>query len=513
LTRLRKAARATVFVQIFNWAGLLLSLITVPLYLAWLGDERYGLLLTGLAFAGYLMFSDAGLSWASMLLIAQASGRSDPQAVAAIVRTSFPLAAISSLLVAGAVGAAYFAIGSGIGVAWLPVHPEFPGLLLAIGGSVIVTLTTSPFYNLLIGLQDAHLAALYQGGTRILGTLSAVAIASTGSPLGLVYSGNIAAAILMGLLAANHCRIRHRSAFQRGPLWEINQVRQQLRTGAKSFVMQIGIVLSGTAPVLAISIGAGAQFVPLYSIPYTLITAPLSILATFSATLQPAFGEAIGQGEYRWIAGTVSMVLKRTILLLGLIMSGFVLLAEPFITWWTAGKLLVSDEMVISVLAIASLSAILTVFRYALTGINRHRTAALADLLAGILALGLGLLVVTRFGPGWIGLAIVGTALATTAWILPRELFRSLNGERAIVGFGFWFRISFAAASALLAGWVSLRFLPFPDGLLLILPAAGVITVTFAALASLLVPGEFRSVKETIIASVRAPGGSPPAEP
>ena len=60
--------------QAFNWTGLLLSLVTIPLYLQWLGQERYGLLLTGLAFASYLMFSDAGLTWGSMLLICIHSG-------------------------------------------------------------------------------------------------------------------------------------------------------------------------------------------------------------------------------------------------------------------------------------------------------------------------------------------------------------------------------------------------------------------------------------------------------
>ena len=100
MTRLRKAAKAALVNQAFGWISLLLSLVTVPLYLSWLGPERYGLFLTGVAFSSFLMFSDAGVNWASILLIGQANGRGDKAGIATIVRTSFPLAFASSLLVA-----------------------------------------------------------------------------------------------------------------------------------------------------------------------------------------------------------------------------------------------------------------------------------------------------------------------------------------------------------------------------------------------------------------------------
>ena len=69
MTRLKRAGMSVVVGQGFMVAGTLVSFLTVPLYLGWLGDTRYGLMLTALACAGYLMFSDAGLSWSSMLLI------------------------------------------------------------------------------------------------------------------------------------------------------------------------------------------------------------------------------------------------------------------------------------------------------------------------------------------------------------------------------------------------------------------------------------------------------------
>ncbi len=495
MSRLRKAAKATVVTQLFHWSALLLSLATVPLYLAWLGEERYGLLLTGIAISSYLMFSDAGINWASMLLISQASGRGDHDMVAGIVRTSFPLAAISSTIVVCVIAGAYFALNADKPPRWLPSHPEFPGLVLAIGASLVVTLATAPVYNVFTGCQDSHISAIYQGVCRILGSLLAVGIASTSAPLGWVYCGNLAALVVTGIPASIHCRKRHPSAFQRGPFWDYGQVRQQLRTGAKTFVMQVGMVLSGTAPILAVSIGAGAQLVPLFSIPHTLITAPLSLLATFSTNLQPAFGEAISRGERKWIADTVGMLLKQTILALGLLVSGFVILAAPFITWWTAGKLHVSPTMILSVVAIAAASAILTTLRYAVTGINRHRIAAFADLASGMIALGLGIFVVRELGPAWIGLAVAGAALITTGWILPREIITALGGEKINVGIGFWIRVISSTSLALLAGKLFTTRFPSLDGPALVIPAAVIITTVFSLASTWLLPGEFRSVQ------------------
>src|SRR4029077_2370995 len=108
----------------------------------------------------------------------------------------------------------------------------------------------------------------------------------TGAPPRFFFGAGVLFAFVAGIVAASHCARRHRWAFTRGSWWNRAQIRQQLRTGGKSFAMQIGGVLAGTAPVFAISGGAGPQFVPYLSIPLTLLNAPLGVLNSFSASLQ-----------------------------------------------------------------------------------------------------------------------------------------------------------------------------------------------------------------------------------
>jgi len=494
MSSLRKAAKATVAVQVFSGVSTLLSLITVPLYLSWLGQERYGLLLTGLAFSGYLMFSDAGLNWASMLLIARANGREERSRIASIVRNSFPLAACSALLVIIIVTSGYFALTSAHSISWLPSHPEFPGLLIAIGASAVASLGLGPFYNLLIGLQDTTLAAVYQGSGRLVGTLTAVVVASSGAPLGWVYAGNIAGALLAGLFAAIHCRTRHPWAFAPGPLWESAQIRQQLRTGVKSLTMQVGNVLWGTAPVFAISFVAGAQFVPYYTIPMTLLNAPLGILSSFSANLQPGYGEAMGRGDLNWIAGTVQQILRRVLLLLGLLGSGFAFLSPPFVSLWTQYRIELSPLMVGNVLAFAFVASLVSVFRFALTGINRHRFASFTDLAGGALAMTTAPLIVAHFGYEWSGSAVAVIGIFTCGIVMPWELRKSLAHRSLYPPFSFCLRLLAVVTLTALAGW-SMRFFFIQDTWISTILAGLMITGTFVPAAWWLLPTETRGLK------------------
>jgi len=490
VSRLRKAAKAAVVTQFFNSAGLLLSLVTVPLYLIWLGQERYGLLLTGLAFSSYLMFSDAGINWASMLLMAQANGRGDRSEIAAILRTSFPLAACSALVVILVVAAVYLALSMAGGPPWLPVHPEFPGLLIAIAISVLVSLAASPFYNLFIALQETHIAAIYQGLSRIFGTVASLAIATMGAPLGWVFSGNVVIAFFVGVIASIHCRRRHPWAFQPGRFWETTQVRQQLRTGAKSFVMQIGAVLSGTAPVLAISFAAGAQFVPYYTIPLTLMHAPCGVLSSFSTSLQAGYGEAMGREETEWIAETVRRLLRQVLLILCLLGCGFLLLAEPFIHLWTHGKIELSAGMRMGVFALAGIGTVLTIFRFALTGINRHRVTSLSDLIGGILTMGIAISIASFYGYEWVALAAAVVATLNSGWLLPHELKRALGVRSLWPSLAFWGRWLVVCIGTFTSGWVTLNALDFLTGWIRIVVSGAVTTIAFGALVWILLRDE-----------------------
>ena len=454
MSRLRKAVRATLVVQFFSLAGAALSLIAVPLYLKWLGAERYGLMLTAFACAGYLMFSDAGLSWASMLLIAQAHGREDRAEIARIVRNSFTVAALSSLLVVALLLAANILLN----YQWRPLvrflgaTPELKGLALAIGFQVIVSLGFSPVYNILIGLQEAHLSALYQGIGRISGTLASMYFAARGSSLAVIMIAASLCAVASGFICAIHLARRHRWVFTLGSLWDRRQMVAQYRTGAKSFALQIGRVLVGSAPVFSISSQAGARFVPGFTVPLTLLNTPLAVVMSFNATLQAGYGEAIGRKDYSWVRSTLRSILRNVLLFQTLLVAGFVTLAPEVIDLWTRGRLHLSFPLMLSVLFVGLSSSILSVFQFALSGANRHRVAGLSEIANGVLCLFLSALAVRLAGYEWVGAGILLAALVTSAWLLPRQIQKHFELNDLWPESSFFLRIILLGACFVLVG-------------------------------------------------------------
>ncbi|HTQ32251.1 MAG TPA: hypothetical protein VMI53_13650, partial [Opitutaceae bacterium] len=100
MNRISRALRSTLVVSAFGYTAQALSLVAIPLFLGTVGAEGYGLMVTVMAFMGYLNFADAGLSWGSMILIAQAHGRGSKAEIAHVVRHAMVLAAGSGLVVA-----------------------------------------------------------------------------------------------------------------------------------------------------------------------------------------------------------------------------------------------------------------------------------------------------------------------------------------------------------------------------------------------------------------------------
>ena len=426
--RLLKATQTTLVSQGFRILSLAISLVSVPLYLKWLGQERYGLMLTGSSLIGYLMFSNCGLNWASMLLIAQAHGKKDQPAIQSIVRNSLSLAVFSVLVAASMTLILYFTLVDNLNVHFLPPHPEMPGIILGLGVVATVRLLISPIYNLFSGLQDTPVVAAYQGIATLLNTLFMIYVAYLGLSLGWLFTLGAMGTVFCGCIAAIHCFFKHRWAFAIGPVWESRHIRDQFRSGAKSLVMQVGVVMTTTAPVLSISSTIGPEWVPLYSIPMTLLSIPLSLILQLNGNLQPAYGQAIGEGDKEWIRSTVMTMLRRVFVFLGIVGTGFIALNSQFIFAWTGGDIDVSSTMTICVFVSGGISACGAVYRGALAGMNRHRYAAIGDILCGFATIAIAPIVINTFGVAWIGLAASFASLATVGWMFPLQ-FRRFAGD------------------------------------------------------------------------------------
>jgi O-antigen/teichoic acid export membrane protein len=208
-----------------------------------------------------------------------------------------------------------------------------------------------------------------------------------------------------------------------------SQYRAQLRIGAKNFMLQIGRTLGYTAPTLAISSILGPAKVPLYTVPTTLLTMFFNPITVWNANMQSAYGEAWTSGDKDWVRGAFKRTLERALLLGGLGVSLFLALGDPFIRLWTHNRLFLSPAMAASVTGIVLMASWLTTGQYMLTGLNRNRNVAMAEIANGLLSLGLVALAVSWLGLGAVGAGVLCAASATSAWVLWREIKAQLGSH------------------------------------------------------------------------------------
>lgn len=496
--RLKRALIATTVVQTFNVLSMVFGLVAVPLYLLWLGPERYGFLLTGLAFGGFLMFADVGLSWASMLLIAQAKGRNCMDEVSSIVSSSLILAGVSSCIVLIIVGTIYLFLTHNYSLPFFPSNEEFPDLFLVVGLATVISLAFSPFYNVFIGFQEGHLAALYQGFSRLLAIPASLITASTGASLGCILFANICCSFLMGSLAATHCVIRHPSAFSGRRFGQWDQFRKQLRTGIKSFAMQIGNVLVGSAPTLVISRVSGASFVPSFTIPWTLINTPLSLISSLNANMQASYGDALGANDYAWIGRTVVKLIRQTFYFYCFISVGFVATSKPFVQFWTADQLKLSYAMQLSVVGIAGCTIINSIFRFALSGMNRHRMAGISEIAFGVCAFIMSYMATSLLGADFVGLGFVLAYLSTGGWMLPLELSQILKTERLMPSPVYLIKIVFISLVSFSFAQVAAFFSEGDNKVFQVFVVGATVFFCFLCFSSMLLKEDFKTIGNQI---------------
>jgi O-antigen/teichoic acid export membrane protein len=456
MNRTSRALHSTLVVSIFGYAAQGLSLVAIPLFLATVGAEGYGLMVTVMAFMGYLTFADAGLSWGSMILIAQAHGRGGKTEIAHIVRHSIVLAAGSGLVVALAVVSILAAAAFGWRLPMFAHHPEADRLILIAGVQLGLSLQFGVYYNLFQGLQEGYWSGFYQGLSRLLGLVGAMAAAWMTHSVAAMMLAQLAFTTLSGIAAGLHAWRRHPWVFATGSWTDRAQYLVQLRIGAKSFMLQIGRTLGGTAPTLGISSILGPASVPFYTVPATLLSMFFTPINSWNANMQSAYGEAWIAGDKNWVRGAFKRTLERALLLGGLGVALFLALGDSFIRLWTHHRLWLSPAMAASATGIVVMVSLLTAGQYLLTGLNRHRNAAMAEIANGLLSMALVVLAVRWFGLGAVGAGVLCAASMTSAWVLRREITLQL-GSSCFPTYSFILKLGLAVAVGAIAAMLMVR--------------------------------------------------------
>jgi len=419
--RLRQA-RITSQAQIANRIITVgVRLASIPLAIAILGREEYGVWLTMLSLITWFAMSDLGLPSALMNPLAVALGKHESKTVSELISTSAFLLTALGLLMG--------IIGVGL-VLLLPIERILGMSLTAFNNEVrwafvIVVVFNISFLQLRIStvipsaMQKGYLVAIFDTLTELIILAGLVMLRFTGGNLvsfALVMS--MPMAVGRFLLWVFVCFRFGVDFVPRIRYWSISIVRQIGSPSLMFFAGSLGELLVIQTPIIVVAQLLGAAYVPLFAIPFQLFYSAYATLNFIAIPLWPAYVEANAISDWKWIRRTHWRIMRDSLLLgsVGFIALGFI--SKWFISIWVGPDYTPSIGLLIFLVLLFIQWTWNFVFVVLLTGLGLIRERTLSVIAFGFINILLSVVLTSHFGVIGVVLSLLISMAMTQTWFL-----------------------------------------------------------------------------------------------
>ena len=402
----------------------ILSLLTVPLTLNYLGPERYGVWLTISSVIALLSFTDLGVGNGLLNAVTRSTARGDVTnarrqissglvlltAVAVVLTllavACFPVVPWADVLAVSGRGAATEA---GLAMAaWVACF--LVGMPLGIATQVRLARQEGYIVHLTAAAGNVAAVGALLVGIAMQQGLPFLVVAMAGPPL-------VASAI-------NGIVLFRRDAPELSPSRSLADRRtgvSLLRAGFLFFVLQISIAVAFTSDTLVVAHVIGPTAVAEYGVTSRLFMIPAAIAGMALAPLWPAYGEAIARGDIRWARATFARSIKAGLLTAGPAAAVLVLFGLPIIALWVGVSVTPPFQLVLGFGIWVVLSTLGTSVAMLLNGAHEIRMQAAAASVMAIVNLALSIWLTSRIGVAGV---IWATVIAYSAFVLlPMALY------------------------------------------------------------------------------------------
>jgi O-antigen/teichoic acid export membrane protein len=411
---------------------ILVSIITVPITVRYLGPDRYGIWITISTTIAMFLVLDIGISSTLTNLISEAYAKDDRHLAAEYFSTAFwSLIGIVMILGICAAGLWHF-------VQWKYVFNLRSAALahetsLAMVAAFVVFLVSLPtglVVKVLAGYQELHIANFFAAGGSVLSLLVVLLVVSLHGGLPMLVGGYAGAAVSANLVCLLWVCLVHKPWIKPLPRRvNLRYFRRIFGSGTQFFAIQIaGLVVFSTDNLIISHYLSPAQVTP-YSITWRLVNY-IAIAQTFLfPALWPAYSEAYANGQLDWIRRTYGRVRKLTILLLVAGCSLMVFAGRTIIRIW-AGPAAIPSETLVCLMCVWIIIYAVTTNQSCLMGATfRTGKQATVAVLAAALNLTLSIVWVRPMGTSGVLLATVVSYLVFIVAVQTHEVRRILRGD------------------------------------------------------------------------------------
>jgi O-antigen/teichoic acid export membrane protein len=312
-----KHIKLTVFTGLIARASsMVMTIVSVPLTLNYLGPERFGLWMTVTSVFSMLAFADFGIGNGLLTVVAEASGRDDQIAIRRYISSGFAI-----LILISACILAVFFLFIFHPVDWAQVFNVHSPTARADAGPAIAALVACFACSITALIVQRTQLALQQGFISNLWASIGLFASLAGIWLVSEAHGSVALLIvaMMGtpVVAAGINGViffqRHRQYRPAWPLVDRTAIKRILGTGVLFVVLQLGMSISFASDKVIIARLLGAEAVASYSVYERVFGVGTNLMMTMLLPIWPAYAEAWGRKDKAWVNKTLRRSLALTI--------------------------------------------------------------------------------------------------------------------------------------------------------------------------------------------------------
>lgn len=404
------------------------QLCALPLALMALGTERYAAFLTLQAIVSWFGLAGLGLAPSLPRFIAECAARGDRKGESEVVTGSvvFIVAAASVLaLLLIALGAI---VGTGAVISASPkissaeLDAGYAAVVLLTAGQLVTTVSTA----LRSGYQELHWSARWTA----LGNVAVLVLLLVASQHPLSIADFV---VLLYLPVVALLWLDIGILFRQRPyLFSLHvDLRRLYRLvgghSANAFAMQISFFILVYSPTILVAHVAGPVATAGFASVMQLFILGISGLGLITAPLVPAIANAHSRADVLWIR---KAYLRATGVLAVACIAALVLMAVvgPFLFRTWLHKDIGVDRAICVSMALYFAAVASSVFNFnVLAAMGNIRGIAKAYAIEAVLAQGLGIALLYRFGPAGLATGLAIGIVAVTAWYFPYRVMRSLR--------------------------------------------------------------------------------------
>jgi len=413
----------------------LLTLISLPLAVRYLGPERYGVWATVVSVAVWVNLLDLGIAASLTNLISQAYARQDRTEAARAFSNALAVTIAAVALAAGILGVVWSRLN------WIAVFNTSPALGSEVRATVLIAIV------LTLANLPLNLAGKVFAGYQELHTYNqTLAVGAVGSVVGLavgiwlrvsmatLFLLSFGSITLVGTATILWLVLWHKAWLRpRLSLLGLPRALDLLSTGWSFLLIQAAAMVVFSTDNIIVSHYLGAAEVTPYSVTWRVVSLGSALQALVFPALWPAYAEANARGDLAWIRRTFAVVMRTTVALNVVWAACLVGFGRLVIRLWAGPAAVPPRPLLLAMAGWSVIAGFMTAQSCLLGALNRTRVQAVASVLAAVVNIALSLALVGRIGS--LGV-ILGTILSyLVVLVLPQGLavahaLRNLGGHR-----------------------------------------------------------------------------------